>query len=157
MKYVIFIDIDGTLLSDSNSISNRTKNIIHNIVELGHEIILCTGRPRIFAEKISREIGASSYIISSNGAEIYDYKKNEIIYISTMPKNIISQVVSNIEKNNARITMTIDSTEYIIGHKYNSYQEKLPPNYNDFFEENLQKQAMIIGDEEKLIDLRKMI
>lgn len=157
MKYVIFIDIDGTLLDDKNSISNRTKNIIRNVVEIGHKIVLCTGRTRIYAEKISKEIGASSYIISSNGAEIYDYENNKVIYLSAIPNNVISDIVEKVNNMHTKLTIAVDNIEYIIGNKYNYFQKKIPLNYVDFFNNHFVKQAMIIAEEEKLINFRKII
>ena len=157
MKYAIFIDIDGTLLNDKNIVSNRAKNIIHNIIDLGHKVILCTGRARIYAEKISKEIGASSYIISSNGAEIYDYKNKKTIYSSVLSTNVITDILEKIKNGNAKITLAIDSIEYIIGNKYNYFQEYLPANYKSFLNNHKIKQAMIIANESNLIQLRNMI
>ena len=157
MYYVIFIDIDGTLLNDKRQISNRVKNIIHNILELGHKIVLCTGRSRASAIKIAKEVGTSTYIITSNGAEIYDFKNNKVIYSSVISDKVITRVIKEISKINAKITMSIDNLEYIIGNKYNQFQEYLPDDYINFFKFNLPKQAMIIGDEKKLQILRDII
>ncbi|MBR1416469.1 MAG: HAD family hydrolase [Bacilli bacterium] len=157
MKYAIFIDIDGTLLNDNNIVSNRTKNIIHNIIDLGHKVVLCTGRTRIYAEKISKEIGASSYVISSNGAEIYDYKENKVIYSSLISKSVIVDILHEIKNRNAKITLAIDNIEYIIGKKYNYYQKYIPKNYNSFINNHNTKQAMIIAQNKDLKILRDVI
>lgn len=157
MKYAIFIDIDGTLLNDKNLVSNRTKNIIHNIVELGHQVVLCTGRARIYAERISKEIGASSYVISSNGAEIYNYKNNEVIYSSIIAKDVIVNIINEIKNRNAKITLAIDNIEYIIGKKYNYFQEFIPNNYESFLNNHNTKQAMIIAKDNDLEKLRSLI
>ena len=157
MKYVIFIDIDGTLLNDKSLVSNRTKNIIHNIVEIGHQIILCTGRARIYAEKLSKEIGASSYVISSNGAEIYDYMGKKVIYSAPISQEVVTNIIEEIKKRNIRITLAIDSVEYIIGKTYNDFQKILPSNYREFLSSHDTKQAMIIADDSNLKDMRELM
>ena len=82
MYYVIFIDIDGTLLNDKRQLSNRVKNIIRNILELGHKIVLCTGRSRASAIKIAKDVGTSTYIITS--MEFYFFKN--LIMRSSLPE-----------------------------------------------------------------------
>ena len=78
MYKAIFIDIDGTLRNSNKKITKNTINAIKNTVQKGILVVLCSGRPKKYTEEISREVGASSYIITSNGGVIYDYNKNEI-------------------------------------------------------------------------------
>jgi hydroxymethylpyrimidine pyrophosphatase-like HAD family hydrolase len=72
MKYLILIDSDETLRHTNGEISQRTKDIIYKVSKSGNHVIICTGRPRYHTERISREVGASNIIVSSNGTEIYD-------------------------------------------------------------------------------------
>ena len=80
MYEAIFIDIDGTLRDNNKNISMRTRMAIKNIVEKGIYVVLSSGRPKKYTEEISKECGASQYIITSNGGNIYNYELNKIIY-----------------------------------------------------------------------------
>lgn len=71
----IFIDIDGTLLTDSKKVSDYTLKILSNLKSNGIFLILASGRNLKNVQKISEDCGASSIIIADNGASIYDYKK----------------------------------------------------------------------------------
>ena len=52
MKKIVYIDCDGTLKNDKGEISARTKRAIKKFTKAGNYIVLCTGQPRYFAEKI---------------------------------------------------------------------------------------------------------
>ena len=71
----IFIDIDGTLRNDKKEISIRTKEIIKKFVEKGILIVICSGRQNKNVEQISIEASCSPYIITSNGAQVFDYEQ----------------------------------------------------------------------------------
>lgn len=64
----IFIDIDGTLRTDTRGITKRTREAIQKVIDLGILVVIWSGRPRKSAIQVSKEVGASHYIISSNGA-----------------------------------------------------------------------------------------
>ena len=72
---VIFVDIDGTLTNDNKQISEFTKQIIKKVTENGIYVVLCSGRANAYVCKYSKMSEASNYVISSNGAQIYDYEK----------------------------------------------------------------------------------
>lgn len=152
MKYAIFIDIDGTLLSDNQTISNRCKNIIENIVSIGHYVILCTARYRNYAIELSQDIGASNYVLTSNGAELYDYKKNKVIFSNTILPETVITILNKVTESNLKATLAIDDAEYIIGKKYNNLQRYIPNEYENFFEGKSTKQFMIIDDDKNNID-----
>jgi predicted HAD superfamily phosphohydrolase YqeG len=46
MIRAIFLDLDGTLVGASNTVSPRVRNAVTAARELGCEVILCTGRSR---------------------------------------------------------------------------------------------------------------
>ena len=87
---IIFIDIDGTIRSDKKRISLKTRYIIKKLTKKGIIIVICSGRNRNFTKNISLKCHASNYIISSNGADIYNqmpYKmKDGCVYPKGLPK-----------------------------------------------------------------------
>ena len=80
-KYeIVFVDIDDTLNKSNETVSNYTKNIMQKLKEKGIKVVVNTGRSAHYAIEKSKEAHLSDYIISSNGAEVYNYKQKKIIY-----------------------------------------------------------------------------
>lgn len=80
MRKIIFIDIDGTLRNSEKKLTQETIDAVSLAQKSGFEIILCSGRSREHCINVSKECGASNYVINSNGAEGYDYLNNKIIF-----------------------------------------------------------------------------
>ena len=43
-KRILFLDLDGTLLDDQKQIPEENKQALHKAVELGHQVVIATGR-----------------------------------------------------------------------------------------------------------------
>ena len=86
MYKLIAVDLDGTLLNSYGEITERTKNAIKKAIDKGVEIVLASGRPIASVENLSNEIGANNFLISGNGAIVYDIKNEEIIYDKFLTK-----------------------------------------------------------------------
>ena len=100
---VIFIDIDGTLTNRKKEVTTYTSEIIKKVVEKGIKVIICSGRGNQYVEDKSRIANASSHIISSNGAQIYNYYTKEILYKSVINKEVLKEAIEFINKNKADI------------------------------------------------------
>jgi len=107
MVKAIFIDIDGTLRDSKEHISDKTIEMIKKVTKKGILVILCSGRPRKYTEAVSRECLASKYIITSGGSNIYDYEKNEVLYVNIMNKEACVKLYEIAEKANVRFIMNV--------------------------------------------------
>lgn len=67
-KYIIAIDLDGTLLHNDDQPSQFTIETLQKVSQLGHMVIITTGRSYASSMDIYRLIGISSPLINSNGA-----------------------------------------------------------------------------------------
>lgn len=105
MIKAVFIDIDDTLINSKRKITDRTKNIIENCIEKGIKIILTSGRARLDTLRYQKEVGASPYIISSNGAEIYDIENENEIYSQPISKDIVNKLLIYAQKHDCKITL----------------------------------------------------
>jgi len=88
-KKTIFIDIDLTLKDLEQEISLKNINAIKNAKLRGHRIILASGRPYEFVRDVAKMVGADNLLIASNGAEIINFKTNEIIFQNVLDEDII--------------------------------------------------------------------
>lgn len=98
MYKIIFLDMDGTLLNSKKEISNKTKETLLKIKEMGIEIILISGRSNksieyIANNRINNEQDLIRYIISTDGTMIKDLKENKVIYQSFLEKEIVQKLI----------------------------------------------------------------
>ncbi len=100
MYKLIAIDLDGTLLNSYGEVSNENKQAINKAIQKKVEVVLASGRMTKSILPIANEINANRYIISGNGASIYDVQNNQIIYNNYMRKEKVLEIIDICEKNN---------------------------------------------------------
>lgn len=151
MKYLIAIDSDGTLRKNDGSISDKTKFAIKRKIKENNIIVVCTARPRYHTLKISQEAGMSGYLISSNGSEVFDVNKNEVIWAKYLKKDECKLLYQYAKKNDIRIMFVLENTEYVTKFTRNDNQILLDDtNFSEILK-NKVKQAMIIGSQKEKI------
>jgi Cof subfamily protein (haloacid dehalogenase superfamily) len=68
-RWLIGLDIDGTLVHDDGYLSPEVAKEVRRVKELGHEVIVSTGRSAPNAVPVVRELGFDKgFLVSSNGA-----------------------------------------------------------------------------------------
>lgn len=67
-KHIIAIDLDGTLLRSNHQPSQFTIEILRKVADLGHIILITTGRSYSSSIDIYHSIGLDMPLINSNGA-----------------------------------------------------------------------------------------
>ncbi|WHZ05839.1 HAD family hydrolase [Neobacillus sp. YX16] len=83
----IFIDMDGTLLKASNSISRRNMEAIYKLNNQGVKIFLATGRHYEVTTPYHKEIGLRTPMICLNGAAIHDAETGRVMQMKTVQLN----------------------------------------------------------------------
>ena len=73
-RYLIALDMDGTLLNKNKEITFDTKNILRKLAKEGHIIVLASGRPSRALLPYYNDLYLSSPLICYNGAYVYDPK-----------------------------------------------------------------------------------
>lgn len=158
MRYLIAIDSDGTLRHSDGTISVETKKAVKRLVNKNHIVVISTARPRYYTLKIKNEVGASNFLISSNGSEIYDSFNKKLIWASYIKSDCCEKLYSYAKLNNIRIMFVLENTEYVTHFVRNENQVLLTDNnYNDVINGNV-KQVMVIGkDKEKILSFQKTV
>lgn len=118
MYKAIFIDIDRTLRDNNENISHKTMEMIKKVTEKGILVILCSGRPRKYTEDVSRACGASKYIITSGGSNVYDYEKKETLYVNRMNKAACIELYKIAEEAGVRFIMNVGEGRVVNKLKY---------------------------------------
>ena len=79
---LLFTDLDGTLLTDDKQILDVDMSAISKMLEEGHKLVLCTGRPLTSAKMLAKRYGFDRpgfFLVSFNGGLIYDYATEKSI------------------------------------------------------------------------------
>ena len=158
MNYLIAIDSDGTLRKSDGTISEITKKAIAKHMNNNSVVVICTARPRYHTQKIAQEAGASNYLISSNGAEIFDLNKNKLIWATYVEKDDCKKLYNYAKQNKIRIMFVVENTEYVTQFVRNDDQVLLDDKNFELVLNSNVKQVMIIGDnKQKIIDFKKNV
>lgn len=79
MCRLIASDIDGTLLRDDGSMSDRTVAALAAAEDAGLVVVLCTGRPVRWMKPIAEATGHHGIAVVANGAVLYDLHTEEVV------------------------------------------------------------------------------
>ena len=159
MYKIIFSDLDGTLRNSNREVSQRTKDDIQKLMDMGVGVILCSGRPRCELERISRECNASRYIISSNGAEVYDSITKKVIYRDLVNIQSIISAYEIAQKEDCIFVMHSGNVRIVNKYKYKDETEIIPREgiVAAAYDNNIVQCTIINKDFEKMKKVRKEI
>jgi HAD superfamily hydrolase (TIGR01484 family) len=76
---LVATDLDGTLLRDDRTVSERTRRALATIQEAGITVALVTGRPPRFVQPLAEELGLTGAAVCCNGAILYDLLSGEML------------------------------------------------------------------------------
>ncbi|WP_100404896.1 Cof-type HAD-IIB family hydrolase [Bacillus solitudinis] len=94
-KHLIALDLDGTLLTDNKTISDRTKKTIAKARAAGHIVVISTGRPYRASLAYYQELNLNTAIVNFNGAFVHHPFDNNF-ETSHSPLNL--QIAKNVIK-----------------------------------------------------------
>ena len=157
-RKLILIDSDDTLKKSDGTISERVKKAIRDNKKAGNIVIICTARPRYQTLEVMRESGANCIVISSNGAEIYDSLKQEVLFNSFIAKKLVTKLVGDAFANDIRLILATENIEYVTKEVRNPKQVLLNnTNYANELSECDIKQCMFIDEKKDKIYIEKEV
>ncbi len=81
---LIASDVDGTLLDDTENITERTRAAVHAAIDAGSGFILATGRPPRWIPPVVDALGFAPMAVCANGAVIYDPATDRVVSARTL-------------------------------------------------------------------------
>lgn len=178
MKY-IFFDIDGTLLSHQEGISESTIETLRLLKENGHKIFICTGRSYAEVPETIYKFNFDGVIAAAGGFVKY---KDEVISNKILPEHMVDNLVYYLNKFDIPFVLEGDTMVYsrkdaiYAGHEHleklrakkeeTNYEFSaidfiLPRNHNieEYFENrtNINKLTIYAQSHEQLLELEKVI
>lgn len=119
MKKLLAIDMDGTLLTDSKKITEKTMLALKKAADSGIVIVPTTGRS---LDCLPRKLIGQDfyrYVITSNGARLYDMKEKKTLYASLIPqKNAINLLLEG-KKRGLGLTAHVENQNIVEGFSLN--------------------------------------
>lgn len=88
---ILFLDIDGTILTPDDTIQDSTKQAVAQLQQKGLEVFLATGRPLHEIANIGEELNINSFIGYNGAFAIY---KGETIFRETMNKDTVKHFLA---------------------------------------------------------------
>lgn len=110
---MIFLDIDGTLYNSKKQVTEYTKKILNKVIEKGIYVVLCSGRSNWSVIKVSKDVNESKYVISCNGAFVYNYKDDIDIFESIMKKESLEKIWKFCEKESIKLILEAKEQRYV--------------------------------------------
>lgn len=98
-KWLIGLDIDGTLVHDDGYLSDRVIEQVNRVRSLGHEVFVATGRAAANAYPVIKQLGIDrGHAVCSNGAvtiELGDHPKGyELHHVETFdPSEVLTELI----------------------------------------------------------------
>lgn len=154
---LIATDLDGTLLRNDKTISEKTKKILKNYIERDGKLVLSTGRAYFGTEWVADELGLKGIVITYNGARIYDREKNKVIYHAPLEEDIVKKIIDISRKKNIHLNLYqgddwfVESRERDEAEYYTKAcgKEPIEKSFENFQDYSMTK-ALFIGEKEIL-------
>ena len=94
-KYLIAIDLDGTLIEGLYDLGEYSIKVFKRVKELGHKIVIVTGRPFRSSYFVYKAFDLDSPLVNYNGSLILDPKTNKVLFSDEMKREDIIKLYND--------------------------------------------------------------
>ncbi len=102
-RWLIGLDIDGTLVHDDGYLSAGVVREVQRVKNLGHEVIIATGRAAANAVPVVRDLGIEQgFVVSSNGAVTVELDQEHpkgfkmVDVVTFDPAEVLAELIDNL-------------------------------------------------------------
>ena len=92
---ILFSDLDGTLLRDDSTVSDRTKRTLDRMTAAGHRLVLTSGRPLDSMLEVMQDAGLfypETLLIAYNGSLTWDCTAQSALFSHTLPFDVCREI-----------------------------------------------------------------
>lgn len=93
--HVLALDLDGTLTNSEKRVTERTKQALHEAIDMGVHIVLASGRPLAGIRRLAEELELYSrggFILAYNGGQIIDLTTGDELVSAVIPKQYYKEI-----------------------------------------------------------------
>ncbi len=110
---MVALDLDGTLLNEQKQISERTLKAIQAAIERGVVVLPATGRPISGVPGQVLQIPGIRYVLTANGAAVFDREKNQKLHEECMEAAIVSEILERLKPFEVMADIFVDGMGYV--------------------------------------------
>ena len=115
-KKAIFLDLDGTLLTDDKKVPEANRIAIEKMLGEGNSVVIATGRPLSSAVIQAERLGLTEpgcFLIAYNGGILYDTSERKEIFRATLNLELVRKVFEEANRRGIHI-QTYRGTKVIV-------------------------------------------
>ncbi|MFI9360021.1 HAD family hydrolase [Kitasatospora sp. NPDC053057] len=94
---LVATDLDGTLLTSAETVSERTRAALAAATGAGALHIVVTGRSAVWARPVFDEIGYTGIAVCGQGAQVYDAGAHKLLTSLTLDRRLAALAIEKIE------------------------------------------------------------
>ena len=120
MIKLIALDMDGTLLTEEKKIPQAHIDAIHQAIQAGVKLVLCTGRPLVGVKPYYQELGLENkneYVIVDNGCAIHQTSDWQVVDWQELNPDDIRYLYSLAEQSQVQLTLFDEEHYFVVGEK----------------------------------------
>ena len=127
---IIALDLDGTLLSSDKLLSDENAAALEAAARSGAEIVPATGRFYRGMPQFIQELPYVNYVITVNGAQVYDVKNQKTVCSSEIPWERAVSVMKRLDTLDVIYDCYQDGWGWMTESLYNKAEEFAPSVHN---------------------------
>ena len=152
---IVFTDLDSTLTISEGKIDIKNKKIFERLANIGIPVVINTGRSIPYTIPLCKQFCTSNYLIASNGAEIYNFMSNNMIYISVIKKEDLEILDELIKKYD--LFFYANGIEKRYSNKTEKNTIAIFSNYLCDINEEIAQVVLQSADKDKMIEIRRTL
>ncbi len=102
--------MDGTLLTSSKEVTERSERAIRGLCAAGVKVVLCTGRPPRFTEHVAEGLGLGDLVIMHHGAIVYDFVRGEMLFHNELTKETALEVIKTMRERHDGVMVGLETS-----------------------------------------------
>jgi Cof subfamily protein (haloacid dehalogenase superfamily) len=133
---ILFLDIDGTILTPDDTIENSTRAAIKEMKKQNIEVVLATGRPLHEISNLAEELQITSFIGYNGALGIYE---GETIFAEPMKSEDVRYILDIADVNDHEVVCYTNSKNYFTTLEpdaVQAFQKQFHLRQNDIFTED---------------------
>lgn len=160
---LIAIDLDGTLLNNEGRVSNVTAEVITEVRNLGHKVVIATGRHTNTALPIAEQLDLTDGLVCFNGALVMNLLSHQVQSVHSYVQNDINILTKLIRMWGFSYMISTEhgyKIEPQYGHLIDQFKEigaqiEVVNSFREVEEPILK--TMIVGEERELDEIERFI
>lgn len=110
---LIASDLDGTLLRSDGTLSDRTARAVQACEDAGMTMVIATGRPPRWIDRIGEQLGHRGMAVCCNGALIYDLAAGAVVSSTMLAAEVTAEIALRLRRQFPGVLFAVESATYL--------------------------------------------